>query len=83
MLYSIWGIEKIWGVWTQVYQIKVRKSYIERHCRRVTQRLILNETSVRPCEGQLIIPVLVYLGGNGATQGKTPNKGHRYTEIHP
>ena len=63
-------------------QIKVRKSYIERHCRCVTQLLILNETSVRPSESRLIIPVLVYLGIE-ASQGKTPNKGRRYTEIHP
>ena len=63
-------------------QIKVRKSYIESHCRSLTQLLILNETSVRPSEGRLIIPVLVYLG-IGASQGKTPSKGHRYAEIHP
>ena len=43
---------------------------------------MLNETSVRPSEGRLIIPVLVYLG-IGASQGKTPSKGHRYAEIHP
>ena len=35
-----------------------------------------------PSEGRLIIPVLVYLG-IGASQGKNPNKGHGYTEIHP
>ena len=82
MLYSIWGIKKNWGVWTQMHQIKVRKSYIESHCRSLTQLLILNETSVRPSEGQLIIPVLVYLG-IGASQGKTPSKEHIYSEIHP
>ena len=82
MLYSIWGIKKNWGVWTHMHQIKVRKSYMESHCRSLTQLLILNETSVRPSEGQLIIPVLVYLG-IGASQGKTPSKGHRYAEIHP
>ena len=38
---------------------------------------MLNETSVRPSEGRLIIPVLVFLG-IGASQGKTPSKGHRY-----
>ena len=63
-------------------QIKVKKSYIERHCRCVTQLLILNEKSIRPSEGRLIIPVLVYLGIR-ASQGKTPSKGHRYAEIHP
>ena len=43
---------------------------------------MLNETSVRPSEGRLVIPVLVYLG-IGASQGKKTNKGHGYTEIHP
>ena len=61
LLYSIWGIKEIWGVWTHMHQIKVRKSYIECHCRSLTHFLILNETSVSPFEGQLIIPVLVYL----------------------
>ena len=59
-----------------MHQIKVRTSYIESHCRSLTQLLILNETSVWPSEGRLIIPVLVYLG-IGASQGKTPSKGHR------
>ena len=63
-------------------QIKVRKSYIESHCRSLTQLLILNETSVRPSEGRLIILVLVYLG-IGASQGKNSNKRHRYTEMDP
>ena len=82
LLYSIWDIKKILGVWTQMCQIKVRKSYIESHCRSLTQFLILNETSVRPSEGRLNIPVLVFLG-IGASQGKTPSKGHRYAEMHP
>ena len=82
LLKSIWGIGKIYGVWTQVPQIKVRESYIESHCRCLTQLLMLNETSVRSSEGLLIIPVLEYLG-IGASQGKNPNKGHGYTEIHP
>ena len=44
---------------------------------------MLNEALiVWPSEGQVIIPVLMYLG-IGASQGKNPNKGHRYTEIHP
>ena len=59
-----------------MHQIKVRKSYIESHCRSLTQLLILNETiSVWPSKGRLIIPALVYLG-IGASQGKTPSKGH-------
>ena len=43
---------------------------------------MLNETSVRSSEGRLTIPVLVYLG-IGASQGKNPNKGYRFTEIDP
>ena len=43
---------------------------------------MLNETNVRPSEGRVIVPVLVYLG-IGASQGKNPNKGYRYTEIDP
>ena len=43
---------------------------------------MLNETSVRPSEGQLIILNLVYLG-IGASQEKNPDKGHGYIEIHP
>ena len=65
-----------------MHQIKVRKSYIESHCRSLTQLLILNETSVRPSEGRLIIPVLVYIFGNWGNQGKNPSEGHRYAEIH-
>ena len=38
-------------------------------------------SSVRLSEGQ-VIPVLVYLGIE-ASQGKNPNKGQKYTEIHP
>ena len=63
-------------------QIKLRKSFIESHCRCLTQLLMLNETSLRPSEEWLIIPVLLYLG-IGASQGKNPSKGHGYTEIHP
>ena len=55
---------------------------MESHCRSLTQLLILNERSVRPSEGRLIIPILVYLG-IGVSQGKNPSKGHRYAEIHP
>ena len=65
-----------------MHQIKVGNSYIECHCRCLTQLLVLNEASVRQSEGRLIIPVLVYLG-IGTSPGKNPNKGHRYTEIHP
>ena len=43
---------------------------------------MLNETNVRPSEGRVIVPVLVYLG-IGASQGKNPNKGHGYKEIRP
>ena len=43
---------------------------------------MLNETSVRSSEGRFTKPVLVYLG-IGTSQGKNPNKGHGYTEIHP
>ena len=82
LLYSIRSIEKNWAVLTQMHQIKVRKLYTESHCRCLTQLLMLNETSVRPSEGRLVIPVLVYLG-IGASQGKKTNKGHGYTEIHP
>ena len=64
-----------------MHQIKVRKSYIESHRRSLTQLLILNETSVRPSKGRLIAPALAYLG-IGASQGKTPSKGHRYAEIY-
>ena len=42
---------------------------------------MLNETSVRSSVGWLTIPVLVYLE-IAASQGKNPNKGHGYTEIH-
>ena len=43
---------------------------------------MLNETNVRSPKSRLTKPVLVYLG-IGASQGKNPNKGHGYTEIHP
>ena len=42
---------------------------------------MLIETSVRPSEGRVIVPVLVYLG-IGASQGKKPNKWHGHTKIH-
>ena len=80
MCYTVFGALRKFG--DPNAQIKVRKSYIESHCRSLTQLLILNETGVRPSEGQLIIPVLVCLG-IGASQGKTPSTGHRYAEIHP
>ena len=43
---------------------------------------MLNETSLRPSEGLIIITVLVYFAVR-ASQGKNPNKGHGYTDIHP
>ena len=70
LLKSIWGIGKIYGVWTQVPQIKVRESYIESHCRCLTQLLMLNETSVRSSEGRLTIPYYLLYLGIGASQGK-------------
>ena len=42
---------------------------------------MLNETNVRPSDGRVIVPVLVYLG-IGASQGKNPNKWHGHTQIH-
>ena len=65
----VFGALRKFGVWTQIPQIKVRESYIESHSRCLTQLLMLNEA-------------LVCLG-IGASQGKNPNKGHEYTEIHP
>ena len=43
---------------------------------------MLNETSVRPSEGLIIITVLLYFAVR-ASQGKNPNKGRGYKEIHP
>ena len=59
---SIWGIEKIWAVWTQIPQFKVRELYTESHCRCLTQLFMLNEALLKckPSEGR-VIPVLVYL----------------------